>query len=98
MIDEQNTEKESRPLPLWLLGGGVGMGALITLLAVLSFMPSQKEAEKSRSKEEVADNSGETALASLANQQDLENARAFLGANAPKIVLLQKRSRMVPLP
>ena len=90
MIDEQITEKESRPLPLWLLGGGVGMGALIALLAVLSFMPSQKEAEKSRSKEEVADNSGETALASLANQQDLENARAFLGANAPKIVLLQK--------
>ncbi len=93
MLDDTLTEKESRPLPLWLLGGGLGLGALVALLVVLSFLPSQKEAEKFRAKEEVADNSGESAMALLANQPDLENGRAFLAALAPKIVLLQKEAK-----
>ena len=87
MSDQSTPEKEFRPPPLWLMGGGLALGGLLILLAVLSFLPSNKEVPKATSTDQAGSDSGaDAALAALANQPDLESTRAFLAANASKIV------------
>jgi len=64
----------------------VGLGGLIVLLAVLSFLPSVKELPKTQTTDQQGESGADTTLTTLANQPDLESTRAFLAANASKIV------------
>lgn len=86
MTEKSTPERESRPVPIWLLAGGAGLGGLIALLAVLSFLPTAKETPKNQAADQPRDSGADSTLAALANQPDLESTRAFLAANASKIV------------
>ena len=86
MTENSTPDKESRPVPIWLIGGAVGLGGLIVLLAVLSFLPSVKELPKTQTIEQQSEAGADITLTTLANQPDLESTRAFLAANASKIV------------